>query len=229
MQPLALLLVFLAGSLVVTSADAGLFDRLNPFSSFETRCEALPPARFEVVAAPIAFVEDFSQSLSALSSMNDAPRFRRTVGLMQARIAYESTLESKGLEDRPGGRVCSRPSVRLVFSATPMTVFVAREFADDRCRRTMILEHEMRHVAVYRESLNELVERARRELTAAYGDQVLYANDARESQETMRQRLQAFMRKFMQARYAEIKARHAEIDTSEEYTRLGQACVTSPG
>src|SRR5581483_11386096 len=196
--PFLLLAVLLAAP---CATFAGVLDRFNPFASFEARCEALPPARFDVVAAPVTFTEDYSQSLRTLTARHDGAQIHhRTVGLTEGRLAYESTLETKGLEDRPGGRVCARPSVRVVFSASPMVVFVARELADDGCKRAMIREHEMKHVAVYRDYLKELVELTQRELPALYGDEVIYARDAHESQEALRQRLQAFMHGFMQTR-----------------------------
>lgn len=230
--PLRSALLFLTASLVgvVCPAVAAGLDRFNPFASFETRCESLPPAHFEVEAAPVTFTEDYSQSLRTLTARHDGAQIHhRTVGLTEGRLAYESTLESKGLEDRAGGRVCARPSVRVVFSATPMVVFIAREVADDACRRNLILEHEMKHVAVYREYLNELVAATRRELPSLYGERVVYARDAHESQETMRRRLKTFMHGFMQAHYTEIKRRQADIDTPEEYTRLSRACASPPG
>ena len=219
-----------AAALVASPARAGLFERLNPFVSFESRCATLPPGHYEVLAVPVAFQEDFGESLRALSSMHEAAQLNhRTVGLTQARLSYESTLESKGLEERWGGRVCARPHVRVVFAAVPMTVYVARELAGDDCRREMIREHEMRHVAVYRTYLEEIVDRARRELPAVYGSEPVYSRNARESQEQMRVRLQDFMRSFMKTAYAELRERQARIDTSEEYARLGRACLMPAG
>jgi hypothetical protein len=228
--PALLFLLALVSLFAAAPADAGPLDRFNPFASFESRCDALPPARFEVVAAPVTFTEDYSQSLRTLSSRHDGAQINhRTVGLTEAHLAFESTLESRGVEDRLGGRACARPSIRVVFSATPMVVFIAREFSEDGCRRNMIREHEMKHVAVYRQYLSELVERAERELPAIYGEHVVYARDAHDSRESMRGRLQRVMHGFMQAHYVEVKRRQAEIDSPEEYARLALACVvTSP-
>src|SRR5581483_10630606 len=99
--PFLLLAVLLAAP---CAAFAGVLDRFNPFASFEARCEALPPARFDVVAAPVTFTEDYSQSLRTLTARHDGAQIHhRTVGLTEGRLAYESTLETKGLEDRAGG------------------------------------------------------------------------------------------------------------------------------
>lgn len=155
-------------------------------------------------------------------------RRHRTVGLTQARLGYEFTLESRGLEDRRGGRVCTRPSVKVVFSATPMTVYVAREFAGDDCRRNAIREHEMKHVEVYRTYLEELVRRAETDLPRVFGDEVIYATDAEAARRTSRERLRAFMHGFMQPRYAELKARQAAVDTADEYERLARRCAPQP-
>ena len=213
------------------ATDAGRpspFVVFNPFASFESRCADLPPPRIEVSAAPVEFAEDYGTSFRALSRMQEPTQGRhRTVGLTQARLGYESTLESHGLQDR-GGRVCARPNITLVFTATPMTVYVAREVADDDCRRKAIREHEMKHVAVYQEYLPLLVGRARQQLNTLYGSEVVYGSDAKASQQAMRARLQTFMQPLMQAAYAELRARHAAVDTPEEYLRLERACGPLP-
>jgi hypothetical protein len=212
---------------VAPHAAADLF--ANPFASFESRCEALPAPQFQVITIPVSFTVDDSVSLRTLSRMNDGPSDRhRTVGLTKGQLAYDSTLESKGIEDRRGARVCSRPSVTVVLKMTPMTVYIARELAQDKCRRPAVLEHEMKHVAVYREYLGEVARDMREELPRALGTEVVYGPDAQAAQAAMRQRLQAFMRTFMQNRYAELRARQAAVDTPEEYARLSNGCGPLP-
>lgn len=217
------------GADAAASAAGGALADLGPFASFESRCQGLPQGRLEVLAAPVEFGEDYGESLRTLSQHREgmSPR-HRTIGLTQARLGYEFTLESRGLEDRRGGRVCARPSIQLVFSATPMTVYVARELADDDCRRSAIRDHELKHVAVYRDYLAELVRRADVELPRVFGDEVIYARDAEAARHLTRRRLQAFMQAFMQPRYAELKARQAAIDTPDEYERLAHRCGALP-
>ncbi|MEP7207238.1 MAG: hypothetical protein ABI920_09895 [Casimicrobiaceae bacterium] len=223
---LLLAITFAAEAAVAPDGDAA---RFNPLASFESRCQALPPGQLEVRAALVEFGEDYGESFRTLSRLNEnMPGRHRTVGLTQARLGYEFTLESRGLEDRRGGRVCARPSITVVFSATPMTVYVAREFADDDCRRSAIRDHEMKHVAVYHEYLGELVRRAETELSLLFGDDPIYARDAESARRSTRERLRTFMHAFMQPRYAELKTRQAAIDTAEEYERLARRCVAVP-
>ncbi len=198
--------------------------------SFESRCEALPPGRLEVSAASVEFSEDYGKSTRALSLMsaNTAGR-HRTVGLTRGRLGYELTLESHGLEDRPRGRACARPSVQLVFSATPVTIYVAREWADDDCRRGAIRSHELKHVAVYEDYLGELATTARARLAALYEPGIVYARSAGGAQRALRDRLRAFMRTFMAASQSELEARQAAVDTSDEYARLERRCGPPQG
>jgi hypothetical protein len=220
-------LLFLALAAMAGAASADTW--FNPFASFESRCEALPPPRFEVEALPVLHVEDDSVSLHDLTRIHAPGADRhRTIGLTTGQLAYESTLESKGIEDARGGRACMRPSVKIVLRVTPMTVYVAREFATDSCRRPAIMAHEMKHVAVYREYLAEVVADIGRELPGALGTDVVYAKSAAAAQAVLRARLQAFMPPFMQKRYAELAARQAAIDTPEEYARLAHTCPAPP-
>ena len=221
----ALSMLFLALACAPVHADVSL----NPFASFESRCEGLSPPQFDVEALPVLHVEDDSLSLNNLTHIHapGADRYR-TIGLTKGQLAYESTLESKGIEDWRNAQVCTRPSVKVVLRVTPVTVYVAREIAGDPCRRPAILEHEMKHVAVYRDYLAEAVADMRHELPRALGSELVYARNAAAAQENLRARLQAFMRAFMQKHYAELSARQAAIDTSEEYARLARACPRLP-
>src|SRR4051812_46353882 len=82
----------LFAAVLVHSAAAAADVFSNPFASFESRCEALPAAQFEVIAMPLHYNEDDSVSLRTLTRMNDTGTDRhRTIGLTKGQLAWEST------------------------------------------------------------------------------------------------------------------------------------------
>ena len=73
-------------ALIALSAVATVCgDSTNPLASFETRCATLPPTHFEVVAVPLEFERDDSQSIAALTlKRGSAFATHRTSGLTTA-------------------------------------------------------------------------------------------------------------------------------------------------
>jgi len=212
----------------LAGCDAGS-DRvanLNPFASFETRCSRLPAASITVHVPVVSFREDESQSYEALSQLSEITgTSHRTVGLTQARLSYASTLETRGLEDRRNGRVCARPGIEVTLAVAPMTVFIAREYAHDACRRAATYAHEMKHVEVYRAFVQEGAERLRRELPSVLGGHVHFAPDAARSQQALQAALDTYLSAFLKESSETIRARHADVDSPEEYARIDGACA----
>ncbi|MBK7794050.1 MAG: hypothetical protein IPJ62_17230 [Betaproteobacteria bacterium] len=71
-------------------------------------------------------------------------------------MSHRATIVVAGIEEPRSRKVCVRPEIDVELSLLPLTVFVGREFRDDDCRRAAIVEHELKHVAVYRAYLDEV-------------------------------------------------------------------------
>ena len=195
-------------------------------AGFEARCEAsLPATRIEVVAAPVVYATDRTRSWRELTAMGDdmAPT-QRAVGLTTAKLGDTVAVETAGIEDQSTGRVCVRPSVRVELTATPMTVYIGREIAVDHCRDAAALEHEQKHVAVYREELVRIATDVRATLAAAYGNRVLYYKSRAEAKRGTDAGISAEIGPLLERMAGQIKARQREIDSPEEYARVSAAC-----
>lgn len=195
-------------------------------AGFEARCEAsLPATRIDVVTAPVVYATDRTRSWRELTAMGgEATPTQRAVGLTTAKLGDKVSLETAGIEDRTTGRVCVRPSVRVELSATPMTVYIGREIAGDACRAAAALEHEQRHVAVYREELAHIATDVRATLKAAYGNRVLYYRSRAEAKQETDAAISAEIAPLLDRIAGQIKARQREIDSPEEYARVSAAC-----
>jgi hypothetical protein len=216
--------------LLLTGCDAAthVVNRYNPFVSFETRCERLPTLRNTVVAQEITVAENDTLSQRALSGLHqDIPEAVRTYGLTQATFRQDAQLEISGLADQRGGRACFRPQMRVELTMRPMTIYLATEISGKRCRDA-VRDHELRHVAVYRQRLAEAAADLERDLPDLYGPKVFVVRDQAASEVEMRRRLGEFMHDFMADNMETIKARQAAVDSPEEYARVRDACADLP-
>jgi hypothetical protein len=114
--------------------------------------------------------------------------------------------------------------MRVELSATPMTVYIGREIAADACRDAAALEHELKHVAVYRDALPRIAADVRAALHAAYGSRVLYYRNRAEAQRETQAAVGAQLGPMLDRIAREIKARQRAIDSPEEYARVSAAC-----
>jgi len=217
-------LLLLAGCDAATNA----VNRYNPFASFESRCERLPPSRTTVVAREITVGENDALSQHALSGLHqEIPEAVRTYGLTQATFRQDAQLEINGLADTRSGRSCFRPQVRVELTMRPMTIYIATEVSGDHCRDT-VRDHELKHVAVYRQRLAEATADLERDLPALYGQRVFVVRNQTASEGEMRSSLGEFMHDFMADNRETLKARQAAVDSAEEYARVRDACADLP-
>jgi hypothetical protein len=230
-HPTALAIVLSAAALAMGGCErvAPALAKLNPLRTFESRCDELARSSYQVrvVDAPIA--EDRTQSFDSLARMSTSTSpNHRTVGLTQARFTHRSSLAVNGIEDQRSGRVCARPSVEVELSLAPMTVYIAQAYRDDPCREPLIVEHEQRHVDVYRTYIGEAAIRLRSELPRRLGTGFVRAPSMAEAQEQVDAALAATMAAFMEESARILEERNAAIDTPEEYRRISLACGADP-
>jgi len=195
-------------------------------SGFEARCEAsLPAARIEVVTIPVVYRTDRTLSWRELTSMSgDDTSELRAVGLTTAQIGHNASVESTGIENERDGRVCVRPSIGVELSATPMTVYIGREIAGDSCRDAAALEHELKHVAIYKDELARIAVDARKQLEGAYDNRILYYRSRAEAERGIHAALAAELKPMLEDSGRRIKERQQAIDTPAEYARVSAAC-----
>jgi hypothetical protein len=221
-----LVAVAIAGcdSLVSAAQKAGVVP------TFEQHCAStLPPTRVTVEGLPVNYAIDETLPYSELTLMGaEAGTGDRVIGLTHARLSHSATIVASGVEDPRTRRVCVRPEIRLTLSMQPMTVYVGREFSGDPCRRGVILEHEAKHVAVYRQYLQEAVEQVRDEVAGAYGNAVMMFGSREEAQREIEAALGGYLGPAVQRSSQELKRRQAEVDTPAEYARVSAACGGMP-
>jgi hypothetical protein len=223
-------------ALAVAALGAAGCDRGGPqgairdvFTSFEARCQRVPAVPPEVVAVPLAIAEDHTRSESELTRLHagDASP-HRTMGLTLTRLGHEAAIEFTGVTDRARGRTCFRTQVRVELFMRPLTVYVAREAADDPCLRAVIHEHEMKHVAVYDAYLQEAADGLAQALPAELGNEIRYTDDEARARQDVETRVKQYLSDRLQQGGRELAMRQRSVDSPEEYARIAAACRAQP-
>jgi hypothetical protein len=224
--PAALALVLVAAAMLAGCDRATSLASRAGVTTFETRCEkTLPPTKIEVVTAPLDYAIDREHSYAALTKMSGESRpALHALGLTTAQVGHRASLESTGVEETTTRRICVRPAIRVELAMTPMTVYVSREAAADSCRDAAILEHELKHVAVYEQRLAEIEREVEPALVEAFGNRVFYfasrAEGERELQRVLKRELDATLGDSAR----KLRERQEEVDSPEEYANVAAAC-----
>ena len=215
-------------ALIALSAVATACGDRNPFASFETRCAKLPPTHFEVVAVPLTFERDDSQSIAALTAKSRSTlATHRTFGLTTAVFQQNTDIRLNVVDDRGGSRACGTPRVRIELSMQPVTVYVASEVAGQPCEHEVMLSHEMKHVEVFREALQLAARDLARDFPDAIGVQLRQARNPDELQQRFVVAVRNYLGQFMRDRERMLDESQAAVDSPEEYARVSTACAQS--
>ena len=218
----------LAALITLSAIAAACGDSANPFASFETRCAKLPATHFEVVAVPLTFERDDSQSIAALTvKSGSALVTHRALGLTSAVFGYNTDIQLNVADDRGDSRACGTPRVRIELSMQPVTVYVASELAGQPCQHDVTLSHEMKHVEVFREALEIAARDLARDFPVAIGIELRQARNPDELQQRFVVSLRNYLAQFMRDRERMLDESQAAVDSPEEYARVSTACPQS--
>jgi hypothetical protein len=190
---------------------------------FDQECVAnLPPTRIEVLLDTPSIKYDTSLSVAELSRKKEHGAGWQTLGLTVMSTKME--VETKGTTWRaPNGEVCMRPAIKVTVTAFPQTVYIAREFRPGTCAYQEIMAHEQRHVKVNIEHTRRAVAAFETELRQAFGNDIYFGQGSGLSTELQRAIRTGWLPN-LKARLAQSSPLHAQIDTAQEYARMGYVC-----
>jgi hypothetical protein len=210
-------------NLLALLATALLLCGCDMFSSFESACkQRLAPASVEVLTTPVSYTYDFGQSTSELTARGAHRAGTVVLGLVEAEIHSEAAVGVNGFRQTFGSRYCMRPKLTLKLAFEPMTLFIAREQPEGSCAFRITMEHELKHIAVYQEYLDEFAARVRNDLGQTLGDRIVYVSSQAEADAYVRAVAEKTLNPYLHAVQDEVRARQARIDSPAEYASLVQ-------
>ena len=209
-------------ALALIAGDAG---GGNPLASFEAACAGLLPSRVQVSVVPIAYTQGESLAIDPLTLRSgQTPGVHLTLGLTTVNFGHQTQIEIRSVEDHAGARACGTLTVDVTLSMQPMIVYLAQELDGSPCARNATMEHELKHVAVFREVLDEAAHDLAAELAAAIGPAPQRAGSQTELQRQLNARVNDYLSDFMHRRQRELDERQNEVDSAQEYARVKNAC-----
>ena len=137
----------------------------------------LPPPHIQVratFAAPAMSFELTAREIKSLSGIN-LPGV--SLGLTQVETRVDNRVSLSMLRTVVDGRACGRPDIQLTIVLQPARVYVARELVGNDCAVAAVWHHELRHFAIYQETLNETASEVERLMRAHYEDQILFGTE----------------------------------------------------
>jgi hypothetical protein len=205
----------IAGSLVAC-------DYVRPLSAV---CESrLAPTEVKVTAAPVNYVTDLSRSRAELTEMASSGSGRVVHGLTHTSMRSFVSVAANGITNPVSRKHCLRPVIEVKLSFDPMTVYVSSEQAPGSCQFGVTMEHELRHVAVYRSFLETATEQVARDLREYFGNRIFYFDTEADARKRMSDETSERVGPFVEESMKRINELQAPLDTREEYDRLERAC-----
>jgi hypothetical protein len=210
-----LLLVLPFTSLLLSGCDL-----VRPF---EEVCAArLGPTSVTVEVEPVRLDTDFSQSSAQLTARGAHAAGRIVLGLTETRLKSSVSFAGNGVVKPVTGRYCMRPSVSVKLAFDPMVLNVAREQPEGSCEHKITLDHEVRHMRVYRRYLETLAGRIEADLRQKFGERILYFPSTRAAEDEMQALTTSTLRPYIENGLAEVQEQQKAVDSVEEYARMDE-------
>lgn len=164
---------------------------------------------FVVRTLPLEVVEDFTQSLGAMLDQDDAARTvayapDHLLGYVRTRFLVR-------------GRVVEDGGCRTLFIESGLRdtrLYVAKELPPGSCEFNHVYAHELEHVRIYREHLQQLPARTLAHLNRS-ADALARLPADKQVQTALSLAMEALL---------EVMPQHQAHDSPEEYARNGEVC-----
>lgn len=129
------------------------------------------------------------------------------------------------------GQMCLVPQKVEVKLSLDQTIFLGKSSTRSRCQFKTLMDHEMRHVTINRDVVQKNIpkfEAAAKEGLAQFArEQGWGPYDLGQSEvkkRTLDTYMQAAIDRTLKATERELNAKQSQVDTPEEYMRIGRAC-----
>ncbi len=183
-----------------------------------------PSLKLQRIEEPITLDNGLGyRSLSSLGPRRLQPG-SEIIGLTRGNTVVEIQTRLSIILDRQTNLECGTPEITVSFGYRPMTVYVAREFPHGSCAYQRILEHEMRHVQVYRDHLARVEPEIARALQQRLEAWTLERRPAGLTSTLLRRDINDEWIPQLRQMIARVEDEQAHVDNEEEYRRVTSSC-----
>ncbi|MFD2368234.1 hypothetical protein [Pseudoduganella sp. GCM10020061] len=193
---------------------------------FQARCEdTIARTTTTLVARQAGYLVDNTKSFHQLTQLKEQGAQRGFV-LGLTRTESHVTIDATGsiLHDRDSDYECIAPHIVVNLWYSPITVYISREFGPGTCPYREVLSHELRHVKLYTDHMEQVARSVRAALAARFGDKPMYAPRG-QSNAMLGREIDTRWIPYIKAELTKVEPVHAAIDSYEEYSRLSKVCA----
>lgn len=133
----------------------------------------LPPAHIEVRARFAEPAISYALSAREIKPLSGTTLPGVSLGLTQVHRRVEQRVSLSTLRSKLDGRACARPHIELTLALYQARVYVASELAGNDCAVAAVWHHELRHFAIYQETLMDTAREVEALMRAHYEGLVL--------------------------------------------------------
>jgi hypothetical protein len=200
----------------IAAAAMAFFSVASAAQSLPDPCgRVAPSARISVVFAPASAQIDETKAAKDIELDDRKTRAFRHLGVTRATLLRDVDVRLNGYTDEGSGRACAWPSIEVKLSVRPLLIELAHELGADQCLREHVLEHELRHVAIYNAHAASAAARLQSEMQQAYGSALLIGDAARMLNDLREEIAQRWLRRLDEL-IGEADAEHDALDVAEE-------------
>ncbi|MFC0253989.1 hypothetical protein [Massilia consociata] len=215
-----LLLVF-----VLWTCAAAAAAQAAPRSEFQARCEdTIGESLLVLTGSQSGYRIDNSLGFRSLTVMKGRTRPGQVVlGLTRTESRVSINVGGRLLTDPGSGYECIAPHIEVRLTYPPIVVYISREFRPGSCAYEEVLAHEMRHLNTYLDHLPRAEARVRAALAQRFENKPLYARIG-QAQSLLQREIDRGWMPYIKSEMAKVEALQADIDSPQEYARLGKVC-----
>jgi hypothetical protein len=193
---------------------APLLARADPFADL---CERyLPPARVEVRATFAEPAISFELSAAQIRQLSRTTQPGVNFGLTQVETRVDQRVALASLRGSGDQPLCARPQIDLTLVLHRARVHVARELLGDECAVAAVWHHELRHFAIFQESLSATAGELERLMRAHYDGQVLVGSQAEIREDVERELRERWLLE-IEAMQARSNLEHEALDRRDAH------------
>lgn len=199
---------------------------LLPFVAGADECARLPLPSVVVkrLQEPVSYNTTLDYpSLNVLASSEERP-VNRVLGLTRGNARVSFDVRTSSLADRSGRWECASPQIVVSYGFSPLTVYVAREFAKGSCAYNEILAHELRHVKTYQDHLLAIEHEISAALTRRFATGAPWRGPVGQTFAQLEREMNERWLPYIKREIERVESAQALIDTPEEYSRVSDSC-----
>lgn len=149
---------------------------------------------------------------------------KQVLGLTRGKATAQFSTTITRHVDRSGRWECASVQLTVTYGFSPMTVYVAREFAEGSCAFNEIYQHEMRHAKTYQAHLVRIENDLAATLNRRFATGSPWRGPIGQTGNQLERELNERWLPYIQREINRVDADQTLIDSPEEYARVANSC-----